>query len=174
MKRLFSFTNFMLAMMVFACSAGSYAESIGGISLNSGIKAIKAKYGKPAEVKNLDKNRTAYLWEIKDNSLKIIVDINKIVLIQASADITSKGKTKTFSTLKGVYPGASGKSIEKLYGKGRDDYAYQSEDCFVVNYKINDREQLIFRIYGFSDRGAIVIDTILCKPGYPKDKIWKE
>jgi hypothetical protein len=172
-KTIFTFAVLFICAFLFnPVPAG--AESIGGISLGDNISKVQTSLGKPSEKQDIGKNQVKYIWEKGDNILKVVALNNLVEYVQASAGISSKGETKTFATKKGIYPGSLGKAIEKLYGKARADYVYPSEDCFVFNYKTGKNEQLIFRIYGFADRGAVVIDVILCRPGYSKDKIWKE
>ena len=162
----------LILLSLILSSTAVFAESIAGISLGDSIGIATAKLGKPASVKQVTKAKADYLWEKENYRVRILTWNGKIFFIKFSCDIGINKGIEAVSTQKGVHLGDSGSAVLKNYGDGKYDYQYPSEDCGVVNYDTAKNEVAVFRVYQGGDTG-VLIDIVLCRPGFPKDKMWE-
>lgn len=153
----------LLFFLAFQCAS---AESLGTVTLGSSIDRAVKKWGKPSSTKTLRGGKKKYSWNAGKARITATTANGSIVFLRASADIGVSSENRSLGTAKGVFLGGKDERIVPKYGKGRDDYAYPSEDCYVLNYKTAPKEMLVFRIYGFNKRGAVIIDIVLCRPEY--------
>lgn|GEM_PF-2248546 len=165
----------IVTVLFFLMPLSAHAESIKGVKLGDSIKAAISAFGRPAMEKSLKNGEKKYLWGRKHDLMVIVHSrADVITYLHCNTSIRCTAENPAYRTEKGVAIGAPVESVTKKYGKGRNDYAYPSEDCFVENYKISPKEMLIFRSYGFNPRGAVIIDIVLCDPSFPAAEIWKE
>ncbi len=163
---------FLILLALTISSTAAFAESISGISLGDDFSVATSKLGKPTSVMQITKEKADYLWEKENYRVRILTWNNKIFFIRFFCDIGVKKGIVPVSTKKGVHLGDSGSAVLKNYGDGKYDYQYPSEDCGVVNYDTAKNEVAVFRVYQGGDTG-VLIDIVLCRPGFPKDKMWE-
>ncbi len=165
----------IVTILFFLASISAHAESIKGVKLGDSIKKAISAFGQPVKEKSLENGEKKYTWGRK-NDLMVVAHskAEMITYLHCTVSLRCNAENSAYGTEKGVGIGAPVESVIKKYGKGKQDYAYPSEDCFVQNYKISSKEMLIFRSYAFNPRGAIIIDIVLCDPSFPAAQIWKE
>lgn len=163
---------FLLLLSIMISPISAFAESIAGISLGDDFSVATSKLGKPTSVMQITKTKADYLWEKKNYRVRILTWNSKIFFIRFGCDIGIKKGIEGVSTQKGVRLGDGGSAVLKNYGDGKYDYQYPSEDCGVVNYRTGKKEIAVFRVYQGGDTG-VLIDIVICRPGFPKDKMWE-
>jgi hypothetical protein len=168
MKAIATVMFFMLLLSM------AHAESIGGVTLGQSLSSALSRWGEPESQKTLASGEKECVWtKEKEVKITVLAKNDKITYMRCATGIGCKKEYPAYSTLKGICIGGSGKSITTKYGRGKNDYAYPTEDCLIINYPLSSAEMLVFRAYGFNKRGIVVIDIVLCEPSYPRDSLWK-
>lgn len=163
----------LVLIMAFFCVNLSYAqkqnktESLCGLKLGSSIENAITVLGEFTDEQNIENSITRYVWSSDERKIYIRVKNEKIISIHVVGDIGGEKSLKDCGTSKGIYLGDIGeKKTIKYYGKpGKVEYSGETGDCFIFTYNISSTEKLLFRWYGFNQRGAIIIDIALFRPG---------